>query len=313
MRDSRRFNALRRAANHTNTTMPRCIIYNPTAGRGIAKRLTSCRDDELRATTYAGHAEELALQAVRDGFTTIIAAGGDGTVHEAANGVLRSQRKDVVFAPWPVGSANDYAFALGLPIDWPLKRIDVMSRQVDVGKVTAGTRSRYFVNGLGLGFNAAVTMESRLIPRLRGMALYGLAFLKAIVRHYRFPMLTVTIDEVQSTSPTLALTINLGTREGGFLITPRAKLDDGQFDFVQAGPISRWKALSLLPKLAKGTLPVDHPLIRQGQCRLVRIFSNEPLRVHVDGEFFCQPEDGFREMTVELLPRELTVLSPYSE
>src|SRR5262245_50054235 len=131
--------------------MPRCIIYNPTAGRGLAKHLASCRDDDIRATAHAGHAEELALQAVRDGFTIIIAAGEDGTVHEAANGVLRSHRSGVVFAPWPIGSANDYAFALGLPVDWPLKKLKVMPRQVDVGKVTAGNRSCYFVNGLGLG------------------------------------------------------------------------------------------------------------------------------------------------------------------
>src|SRR5262245_41092581 len=103
--------------------MARCVIYNPAAGRGFVKHPPTCGDDEFRATTCAGHAEELAMQAIRDGFTTILAAGGDGTVHEAANGVLQLGRKDVVFAPWPIGSANDYAFALRLPVDWPARNV----------------------------------------------------------------------------------------------------------------------------------------------------------------------------------------------
>jgi len=293
--------------------MARCVIYNPTAGRGFAKRRLNYGDDEFRATTCAGHAEELAMQAIRDGFTTILAAGGDGTVHEAANGVLQSGRKDIVFAPWPIGSANDYAFALGLPVDWPLQNIPVRPRVVDVGLVRAKNRSRFFVNGFGLGFNAAVTLESRRINRLRGMALYGLAFLKATWRHYRFQKLKVTVDDVETTTSTLALTVNVGPREGGFLVTPRASLDDGLFDYVQAGELSRLKALSLLPKLAKGTLPLDHHMIRQGRCKKIQIQSDEPLRVHLDGEFFCQPEDGIQDLTLELLPKALTVLSPYSD
>src|SRR5262245_23957480 len=99
-----------------------CVIYNPAAGRGrTLKAVERLRREhhgvEFRPTDRAGHGEEVAIAAVREGFRTVVAAGGDGTVHEVANGVLRAGDPDVVFSAWPVGSANDYAFVLGM-CDW---------------------------------------------------------------------------------------------------------------------------------------------------------------------------------------------------
>ncbi len=304
-----------RSALFQRGDMATCVIYNPQAGRGLARRLVERLRQRHTAnwgflpTTCPGHGAELAMRAVDQGYRTLIAAGGDGTVHEVANGLLRSGRPDVVFGVWPVGSANDYAYALGVGRDWPLNgRAGLVERPVDVGRVRGGGRVGYFVNGLGLGFNGAVTLESQRIPRLRGMALYGLAFVKAVWRHFHSPQLTITLDGQAHELRTLAFSVNLGLREGGFLVTPRAVLDDGWFDYVHAGPLSRWQALTMLPRIATGTLPADHPLIRQGRCREVRIQSAQPLRVHADGEFFCQPEDGIRDIAVELLPAALRVL-----
>ena len=96
----------------------RCVIFNPAAGRGRAqRRLEALRrvwgeSAEFRPTQHAGHATELARQAVEDGFNLVLAAGGDGTVHEVANGILASPRRDVVFGIIPIGSANDFAHSL---------------------------------------------------------------------------------------------------------------------------------------------------------------------------------------------------------
>ncbi len=98
--------------------MTSCIIFNPSAARGRARRkLEDLRrllgpDVDFRPTQHPGHAEELALEAARAGFATVAAAGGDGTVHEVANGLLRADRPDITFAVIPLGSANDYAFTL---------------------------------------------------------------------------------------------------------------------------------------------------------------------------------------------------------
>src|SRR6185312_12726617 len=101
-----------------------CVIYNPKAGRGsAAKHLVTMLREKLPVpdannawwdTSGPGHAVELARQAADAGFAKVVAAGGDGTVHEVANGILRSGRRDVVFATWPLGSANDYAYSLGM-------------------------------------------------------------------------------------------------------------------------------------------------------------------------------------------------------
>lgn len=300
--------------------MAECVIYNPEAGRGLARRRierlrrSGSGDFAFFPTAGPGHAAELAERAVRDGFATVIAAGGDGTVHETANGVLRAGNLDATFAVWPAGSANDYAYALGVEPDWPLRpdvRRRMTVRTVDVGRVTGdGGRSIYFVNGLGLGFNSAVTLESRRIPRLRGLARYGLAFLQAVVWHFSSPPLRIAFDEeAVKERRTLAFTVSLGKREGGFLLAPQARLDDGLFDFIHAGPIGRLRALRLLPRMVAGTLPHDDPLIQVGRCRAVRVGSGHDLCVHVDGEFFCRPDDGVRELNVEVLPGRLRVLS----
>src|SRR5262245_15063269 len=97
-----------------------CVIYNPASGRGRAmSRIDghrACVGDKIEvcATSGPGNAEEIALRAAQDGVGKVIAAGGDGTVHEVANGLLRSGNPDVIFAVWPLGSANDYAHALGI-------------------------------------------------------------------------------------------------------------------------------------------------------------------------------------------------------
>jgi diacylglycerol kinase family enzyme len=264
---------------------------------------------DLRATTAPGQGAELARLAVLAGHTNIVAAGGDGTVHEVANGLLDANVPDTVFGVWPIGSANDYAFALGISGDWPLESgRELPVRSVDVGRVSSGGKSRFFVNGLGLGFNSAVTLEAESIPYLRGMALYGLAFIRAVWRHYCFPRLRIDFDETTIDQPTLALTVNLGQREGGFRVTPQADLSDGWFDVVRAGALSRFQALKLLLRLASGTLPTNHPLIQQCRCRRVAVKGETPLRVHIDGEFFCHAEDGVFEIAVEILPARLRVM-----
>src|SRR5207302_4173999 len=127
--------------------------------------------------------------------------------------------------------------------------------------VRSGERSRYFVNGLGLGFNGAVALESRRIKRLQGLALYGLAFLRALWWHFQKPSMTVQFDDAAPrTVPTLALTIALAQREGSFVVAPKARLDDGLFDYVDAGPLRRRDLLKFVPGMITGHMR-EHPAV----------------------------------------------------
>ncbi len=294
-----------------------CVIFNPSSGRGrSARRLSGLqRAWAERAvfwpTNAVGHAEELALRAAEAGFGVVAAAGGDGTVHEVANGLLRAARPDVVLAVLPVGSANDYAASLGVGTEWWERGEPNLRRHaVDVGVVRAPDRSRYFVNGLGLGFNGMVTRESRRIAWLQGVALYGLAVLRTICFRYELIPMRLTIDDETRTASTLALTVALGRREGNFVVAPQAELDDGWFDYLHAGALRRRELFRLLPSLFGGRgLPRDRANLWHGRCRRIRLQAESPLVVHLDGELFCVPEEGVRELEIELLPKSLRVLS----
>lgn len=289
------------------------MIFNPTAARKRAsKRLDALRaalgaDAEFRPTSHAGHGEELALAAARDGFATVMAAGGDGTVHEVANGVLRAERPDVRFAVMPMGSANDYAYSLNLQAQQTPPVDGVLALDVGVVRDERG-RQRYFVNTLGLGFSGSVAIESRRIGWLQGLPLYGLAFLRALLFRYELPIMDITLDDVTRTGPTLSFTAAIAHREGSFIVAPQARLDDGLFDYLQVGPLTRLEILKFMPKLASGgQLPADHPSLWLGRCRRVKLRSQAPLTVHLDGEFFSKPDDNVRELDVHLLPGRLRV------
>ena len=223
---------------------------------------------EFRPTSGPGEAETLAFRAAQQGFPIVAAAGGDGTVHEVANGVILSEKSDIIFAPLPAGSANDYVHSLGLSDDWWRRPDpDVGPGLVDVGLVRSGKRSRYFVNGFGAGFNALVTREAGRIRRLRGLPLYGLAVLRVIFLHYTAPVTTVRFDDGEArTAPMLGLSLALGRREGNFVVAPNASLDDGLFDYVHGGQLTRRGILVFMAQMAAQRLPTDHPFVRTGRC-----------------------------------------------
>lgn len=295
-------------------TARRCAIFNPASGRGRAKRrLERLRralpsDVELWPTRHPGHARALAGEAVAQGFATVIAAGGDGTVHEVADGLLAAGADDVTLIVAPIGSANDYAWSLRQEFG-AAAALDEPAPRVDVGRVRdALGRESYFVCNLGVGFNGTVTLASREIRRLRGLPLYALAALRALRRLGPRPVWQVRFDDLPAVEqPTLMLSVLLGRREGNFQMAPDARLSDGLFHYVQAGDLSRREALRLLPRVALAGPPAGHPKLRQGVCRRARVQSPSPLCVHVDGEMFCTPDDGVMSLEIELLPARLPV------
>jgi YegS/Rv2252/BmrU family lipid kinase len=267
---------------------------------------------DFHETNGPSHAEELALNAVRSGYQTVIAAGGDGTVHEVANGVLRAESPTAAFGVIPLGSGNDYAAALKLPHEPEKLLAQLRSEQVwevDVGLVhNEHGQQRFFVNTLGMGLSGAVSWESLSIKRLRGLALYSVAAVRAICKHFRAVDAVLTIDEKRHEWPILYMAVALGQREGGsFLVAPDARLDDGLFDYLHAGRVGRLKALGYLPRLFRGRVSSDDPVLKAGQCKRLLIQASEPLLAHLDGEMFARPGDATHRLDVQILPRRLRI------
>ena len=292
-----------------------CVIFNARAGNGrAAERLRRLRRvlgprADFRATTGRGHGEELALDAARAGFPVVAAAGGDGTVHEVANGLLRSGRAETTLAVVPLGSANDYSHSLGLGPDWWLHADpSVEPAPVDIGVVREpGGRETYFVNNLGIGLTGATALEAERV-HLPGLGRYMVGLLRTLCFRYHYPLMDVTLDGETRREPTLALSLGIGKREGNFVLVPRAELDDGLFDYLHAGALTRRTLLRLVPAGVAGRLPTDFPGLRLGRCRRASLVSDVALVAHTDGEFFCRPEQDVRALEAELLPGRLRVL-----
>jgi len=291
-----------------------CVIFNPVAGKRRGRQRLEAISAGWRSkaefwpTERPGHAVELARRASLSGFGIVAAAGGDGTVHEVANGVLQAGRTEVCLAVLPLGSADDYAHSLGHDHD-DSRSDPTGGRLVDVGVVrTDRGAERFFVCCLGLGFGPCVTIESQRIRWLQGQLLYGVAALRAMWRHWGHLDLTVTLDgEPFVTGPTLMISAMLGRREGGFVMAPGARLDDGWLDCVHVGRLTRWEALRLIPCLSSTGPPQCHPKLCFRRCRRMLVESQQTLVIHTDGEMLCRPEDQVRRVEVELIPRRLLV------
>ncbi len=304
-----------RSITLANATERQCVIYNPAAGRGRAKkkiddtRRWAGPDAMLMPTEGPGHAIELGRSAADAGFDKVIAAGGDGTVHEVANGLLQSDCAAVTFGVWPLGSSNDYAFALGLH-EWLARRGDGFRLErfrADVGRVRIPGHERFFVNGAGFGFNGMVAHEARGIRRLRGTALYSLAFVRSMIWHYRTPIRKTLFDEIAVEGPTLSVSVGLGICEGGFPIAPKASLDDGLFDTLHVSDMNRRQMIRYLPSFMRGRVPTHLPCLTERLCRTVRSEGDETICIHADGEIVCDRSAGVRDVEMELLPGRLSV------
>ena len=172
----------------------------------------------------------------------------------------RSARPEATLAVLPIGSANDYAHSLGLGADWWLRPDpSVEATPVDVGRVRAPDgRDAYFVNNLGIGLTGSVALEAERMP-LRGLGRYMVGLMRTLCFRYHYPVTSVTLDGETRREPTLALTLGIGKREGNFVLVPDAVLDDGLFDFVHAGALTRRTLLRLVPAGVAGRLPPTIP------------------------------------------------------
>lgn len=242
----------------------------------------------LHTTTGPGHATELA--AATPPGATVVAMGGDGTVHEVALGLLRrGTAHDVTggrtLAMLPLGSGDDFAFSLGLSRDdlpGALERLVAGERKrVDLGYVNGEP----FLNSVGTGFDAEVAHRVRNSPRfLPGLAgyLYSTVATLAILD---CPPVEVWVDgNLVHSGPALLVGAQNGPRTGGsFLFAPEAVPTDGLLDVVVASRLTRIGTMRLLPLVMRGR-HLEHPAVTLHRGKSVRISWEAVRPGHTDGE-----------------------------
>ncbi|MGH7506352.1 MAG: diacylglycerol/lipid kinase family protein, partial [Longimicrobiales bacterium] len=216
------------------------IVLNPTAGRGAGRRLRAEVERELAArgidvdvheTERPGHAADLAAAAVAAGADVIVAVGGDGTIHEVVNGLMRCPpNARPALGLIPVGTGNDLVKVVA-GTRTRAEAYDTIAHgwavPLDAGRASWAGGEEYFVNAMGTGIDVEVVRQIRGIRNLPGAAVYVLGLAKALVK-YRPLRLRVTIDGVTLDRRFMMAAVANGCCVGGaFQLCPDASPDDG--------------------------------------------------------------------------------------
>lgn len=272
--------------------MPKtCLIINPVSGparRGpAARRVDVARraldrlsvDAEIRLTERAGHAHELAAEAVAAKAELVIAWGGDGTINEVGRALVQV---GAALGIIPGGSGNGLARNLGIPFD-PERAIEramrAEARRIDAGELAG----RLFFNIAGVGLDAHVAAIVSTRVRHRGFVPYFKATFRDLVR-YRPVDYTLTADG-RTVEARALLVAFANSRQYGFgaEIAPRAALDDGLLDVVIVEDRGLAGNMARVPALFRGTADRQNG-VQTMKAGEITIRSREPMLFHVDGE-----------------------------
>ncbi len=295
------------------------VILNPVAGQGYgAKAEPELRQllqatgltFDLALTERPWHAAELAERAALDGYGTVVAVGGDGTVNEVVNGLLAAEAAGTtaVLGVIPAGRGSDFASNAGVPSDMAgaCRRLTgTETRRIDLGRLTVDDQPpRYFANILGVGFDAIVTVEARKVKVLRGLAVYLVSVLRTVLLYPHGPQVTLDYDGQQMDLEALMICAGNGGREGGgFFVTPEAKLDDGVLDLCIVRQVSQLEMLRVIPLFIKGT-HTKHWAVTMAKAKRLTLSSDDAMVLHIDGEVLST---AAHRITCELLPQRLSL------
>ena len=292
------------------------LFLNPTAGRGRAGRrqprileLLHQSGAQLiyHSSQSPGDLEAEVLKQVDAGAATIVVAGGDGSVHEAVNGIMRASNT-ATLGVIPTGTGNDFAKACDIPLNWEhatqllADRIKAgqIPRKIDIGRFN----DRFFANGAGVGFDAKVTHIAQSIHWPIGDLVYLLAIFKAMIGGIATPELEIQAGDYVWKGPVTLAAISNGPWVGGmFHIAPLAVNTDNLMDLLIAKPVTRRRILTLLPKLMNGQHMQEPEIIHQ-PVRELSIKADEAIPSHLDGE--VQPLQT--DFALSVLPGALDLL-----
>ncbi len=290
------------------------IIVNPQAKHGegtkltpvIEKLLANLSHDTME-TRSPGHAVELAAGAI--GYDVVVAVGGDGTVHEVLNGLMRHPVESrPALAVLPTGSGNDTCRTLGIPFDVSEAALLLATgqrRPFDVGCCNGV----YFNNSFAAGLDAKVTakaVEYKVTKRRSGLWLYLTALLHVLFKDLDAFDITLGFDGEDPTPvQTLIIAMTQGaTYGGGFRITPDADPHDGLFDVCMIDPLGLGEALRRLPFVIAGK-HTNMPVVHMSRHTSASITSDIPLPAQLDGEVLLE-----NRYDITMLPAAIQCIVP---
>jgi diacylglycerol kinase (ATP) len=305
-----------RSARSRLSPIRTAFVVNPAAGNWSAgKRWPELvqRAAELGLSGEAflsdapGRVTDLTRRAVEDGAELVVVVGGDGTVNEAVNGLLGAGAS-CELAVVPCGTGDDFARTFGIPTSAERAlavAADGSARQVDAGRARLGSAERYFANFAGAGISGAIARRGAVTSRRLGArAAYFWATIAVFTRWSSVPM-TIEADGVKREGRMFEVIVANGAfAAGGMRVAPDASPDDGLFDVVLIGDVSKADFVTTFPKIYRGT-HIGHAKVDVLKARAVTVTPEEPLPVVLDGE---QP--GSTPVSFEILPGALRLRVP---
>lgn len=296
--------------------MTAMVILNPYSARWKAQK----RKPELEAALkVAGIAYELvetqgpgdgvtqAEAAARQGYSPIVAAGGDGAIGEVVNGLYRA-RPEGTLGPlglMPLGTANDLVHNLGLPLDLVEAARAIAggkTRRIDLGKANEWL----FDNNSAVGLEPVVSVYNIQMVWLRGVVRYLVAALRAIGDRPRWSMRLEWDGGGYEGPATLVSVGNCPVTGGLFRMAPAADPADGKLTFVYGYAPTRRRMLGLLPRTISGDF-VNDPAIHQHHTTRLKIEMTPTSPFQVDGEVRSR---SISQVTYEVLPARLDLFVP---
>ncbi len=308
------------------------VIVNPKSASGSTRDKWSQTASDLRAhfgpfsvafTKGPGDGIDLAQSAAKSGRQFIIACGGDGTINEVANGILRSG-EDVELGFLPSGTGGDFRRTLGMPLtnrEAASALRDGETRWIDAGKVTfldlnGNEVERYFLNVSSFGLAASIIKRVKSssifdwlpVESVRGRANFAASTLREIVGMEPLLVRVKIDDRDQETLQTINFCIaNARYFGGGMMIAPEARINDGLLDVVNIGDIKTAKIILNAYSLYRGT----HTGLEEVKSTVARRITVEALDpsheilLETDGEL-----PGKLPATYEVVPNALRVRVP---
>ena len=271
------------------------VVCNPIAGSGRAVAVAENIINELltKGINYTLFKESWPGDFT--GFTDVFIAGGDGTLNYFINHYSGIQLPLVIFDG---GTGNDFHWLLYGTKTFREQletALHASPQPVDIGKCN----ERYFINGVGIGFEGEVAKALTGKKKLTGKTSFLITILKKIFT-YRSRKYAIYSTEQNLTGKKLLLDISNGRRAGGgFHIAPEARADDGVFDVVIAEALSPFERLRYLPVIEKGK-HLKLSFIQYFLTKKIIIECDEIIQYHLDGEYY-----EAKQLVVEIIPAAL--------
>ncbi len=296
--------------------MPAKVILNPYSDRWQSGRRRpeaeaalkrAGIDYELVESQAPNHAIDLAEQAAKQGYSPIIAAGGDGTFGEVVNGLYRAKPEGVLgpIGILPLGTANDLVTNLGLPLSLEEAALAIAggkTRRIDLG----AANQWIFGNNSAVGIEPVVSLYNIRMTALRGVIRYLIAALQAILSHPQWTM-HLTWDDGEYEGPCSLVSVGNCPLTGGiFRMTPAADPVDGKLTFVYGFIPTRLGMLAMLPRTISGSY-INNPAIHQCHTTQLTIRTTPTTPIQVDGEV---RSESLSEITYRIMPARLDLFTP---